>query len=142
MSALQVKRLVRKNRVESMSIAMIYEKETQSEYGDGTEVAKDFADVFPEKLSPGLPLNRGIEHQISLSEGAKDIRREGMRKHSQPELEEMRKQIEELLKQGFIRPSSSVFGFPIVFVRNKDGTQRMCVDYRMLNKLKVEFQLL
>jgi hypothetical protein len=54
------------------------------------------------------------------------------------ELEELKKQIKELLKKGFIRPSSSPWGAPVIFVDKKDGTQRMCVDYRSLNEVTIK----
>ena len=53
---------------------------------------------------------------------------------SQPELAEVRRQLDDMLQKGWIRPSSSPYGHPILFVRKKDGTLRMCVDYRLLNR--------
>lgn len=53
---------------------------------------------------------------------------------SQPELAEVRKQLDDMLSKGWIRPSASPYGHPILFVRKKDGSLRMCVDYRLLNR--------
>src|SRR6201995_787903 len=57
---------------------------------------------------------------------------------SPPELDELKKQVADLLAKGFIQPSKSPFGAPVLFVKKKDGSQRMCVDYRALNKLTIK----
>ena len=57
---------------------------------------------------------------------------------SSSELAELKQQLEELLEKGFIRPSTSPFGAPIIFVKKKDGTFRLCTDYRSLNKVTVK----
>jgi hypothetical protein len=54
------------------------------------------------------------------------------------ELEELKKQLKELLDKQFIHPSSSPWGAPVIFVGKKDGTQRMCVDYRALNEVTIK----
>jgi hypothetical protein len=54
------------------------------------------------------------------------------------ELEELKKQLKELLDKQFIRPNSSTWGAPVIFVKKKDGTQRMCVDYRALNEVNIK----
>ena len=104
-------------------------------------VVCEFPDVFPEDL-PGLPPDRDVEFSIELESGTAPISR--CLYHMAPkELAEMKKQLEELLEKGFIRPSSSPWGCPTIFVKKKDGTLRMCVDYRPLNvvtiKKKVSF---
>ena len=86
-------------------------------------------------LPDGLPPDRGIQHTIQLQEPKTPF------KHpyrlSPLELAEAKKQIAELLAKGFIQPSQSPFGAPILFVQKKDGTLRMCIDYRALNALTV-----
>ena len=57
---------------------------------------------------------------------------------SPAELRELKKQVQELLEQGFIRPSVSPWGAPVLFVKKKDGSLRMCIDYRMLNSITVK----
>jgi hypothetical protein len=90
-------------------------------------VVQDFPDVFPEEL-PGMPPDCDIEFLIELLPGTPLISK---RPYMMPvnELVELKKQIAELLAKGFIRPSSSPWGAPVLFVEKKDGTQRMCVDY-------------
>jgi transposase InsO family protein len=97
----------------------------------------EYRDVFPDKLPPGLPPVRGgVEHTIELLPDSKPPNRATYRQ-SAAELEELKKQLDEMLEQGFIRPSQSPFGAPVIFVKKKDGTLRLCVDYRALNSITV-----
>ncbi|KAK1411706.1 hypothetical protein QVD17_38266 [Tagetes erecta] len=99
-------------------------------------VVCDFQDVFPEDL-PGLPPPRQIEFRIDLVPGAAPIARSPYRL-APSELQELSKQLQELLDKGFIRPSFSPWGAPVLFVKKKDGSFRMCIDYRELNKLTIK----
>jgi hypothetical protein len=85
----------------------------------------------------GLPPIRGHEHEILLQSGAK-APFGPIYQLSPLELEECKKQLTELIEKGFIQPSKSPYGAPILFVRKKNGKLRMCVDYRALNKLTVK----
>ena len=96
-----------------------------------------FRQVFPDELPPGLPPQREVDHRIELIPGSSPPSRPTFRL-SATELEELKKQLEELTKAGFIRPSKSPFGAPILFVKKKDGTMRMCVDYRALNNITIK----
>ena len=94
-------------------------------------VVHEFLDVFPDDL-PGLPPDRETEFTIELIPGVAPI--------SIPpyhtallELQELKKQLQELLDKGYIRPSVSPRGTPVLFVKKKDGTLRLCIDYRKLN---------
>ncbi|GJY14000.1 putative reverse transcriptase domain-containing protein [Tanacetum coccineum] len=99
-------------------------------------VLRDFPEVFLNDLS-GLPPNREIELRIELIPGA--IRVAKSPYHLAPsELEELSGQLKELQDKGFIRPSSSLWGAPILFVKKNDGSFRMCIDYRELNKLTIK----
>ncbi|GJU96513.1 putative reverse transcriptase domain-containing protein [Tanacetum coccineum] len=92
--------------------------------------------VFPEDL-PGLSPTRQVEFHIELIPGAAPIARAPY--HLAPaEMKELAEQLKELSDKGFIRPSSSSWGAPILFVKKKDGSFRMCIDYRELNKLTVK----
>ncbi|GJU42749.1 putative reverse transcriptase domain-containing protein [Tanacetum coccineum] len=89
--------------------------------------------VFPEDL-PGLPPTRKVQFQIDLIPGAAPVARATYRL-TPSEMKELSNQLKELSNKGFIRPSSSPWGAPVLFVKKKDGSFRMCIDYRELNKL-------
>ncbi|GKE61556.1 putative reverse transcriptase domain-containing protein, partial [Tanacetum coccineum] len=99
-------------------------------------IVRDFPKVFPEDF-PGLPLARPVEFQIDLILGAAPIARASYRL-APSEMKELSEQLQELSDKGFIRPSSSPWGAPVLFVKKKDGSFRMCIDYRELNKLTVK----
>ncbi|GJT49449.1 putative reverse transcriptase domain-containing protein [Tanacetum coccineum] len=99
-------------------------------------IVRDFPEVFPEDL-PGLPPTRQVEFQIDLIPGAAPVARAPYRL-APSEMKELSEQLKELSDKGFIRPSSSPWGAPVLFVKKKDGSFRMCIDYRELNKLTVK----
>ncbi|GJV02205.1 putative reverse transcriptase domain-containing protein [Tanacetum coccineum] len=99
-------------------------------------IVRDFPDVFPEDL-PGLPPTRQVEFQIDLVPGAAPVARAPYRL-APSEMKELSEQLQELSDKGFIRPSSSPWGAPVLFVKKKDGSFRMCIDYQELNKLTVK----
>ncbi|KAL4038688.1 hypothetical protein IC575_002311 [Cucumis melo] len=96
-------------------------------------VVRDYPDVFPEEL-PGLPPHREVEFAIELEPGTVPISRAPYRM-APAELKELKVQLQELLDKGFIRPSVSPWGAPVLFVKKKDGSMRLCIDYRELNKV-------
>ena len=95
----------------------------------------EYSDVFSEDL-PGLPPDREVEFTIELEPGTAPIWRRPYRM-APKELAEMKKQLVELLEKGFIHPNSSPWGCPAIFVK-KDGTLRMCMDYRPLNAVTIK----
>jgi hypothetical protein len=106
------------------------------EASNQNHVVDEFPDVFPDEL-PGMPPDRDIEFIIELLLGTAPIAKRPYRM-GVDKLEELKKQIKELLNKGFICPSSSPWGAPVIFVDKKDGTQRMCVDYRSLNEVTIK----
>jgi hypothetical protein len=98
-------------------------------------VVCEFQDVFPEDL-PGLPPDREVEFTVELEPGTAPISVAPYRM-APLELRELKDQLQELLEKGFIRPSVSPWGAPVLFVKKKDGTLRLCVDYRQLNRATV-----
>ncbi|MFS7937847.1 putative nucleotidyltransferase, Ribonuclease H [Helianthus anomalus] len=117
-------------------LALVSDASTKEKRLEDIPVVRDFPQVFPEDL-PGLPPHRQVEFQIELVPGAAPIARAPYRL-APSELKELSKQLQELLEKGFIRPSSSPWGAPVLFVKKKDGTFRMCIDYRELNKVTVK----
>ncbi|GKD16676.1 putative reverse transcriptase domain-containing protein [Tanacetum coccineum] len=99
-------------------------------------VVREFLEVFLEDL-PGLPLVRQVEFQIDLIPGAMPVARAPYRL-APSEMQELSYQLQELVDRGFIRPSTSPWRVPVLFVKKKDGSFRMCIDYRELNKLTVK----
>jgi hypothetical protein len=113
-------------------------KLNQLDVSQGSEVpvVNEFPDVFPDEL-PGMPPDRDIEFVIELKPGTAPIYKTPFRMTT-PELAELKGHIRELVEKGFIHPSSSPWGAPVIFVPKKDGTKRLCVDYRALNEVTVK----
>ncbi|KAL0537071.1 hypothetical protein IC582_026041 [Cucumis melo] len=99
-------------------------------------VVRDYPDVFSEEF-PGLPPHREIEFAIELELGTVPISRAPYRM-APAELKELKVQLQKLLDKGFTRPSVSPWGAPVLFVKKKDGSMRLCIDYRELNKVTVK----
>nr|GEV78394.1 hypothetical protein [Tanacetum cinerariifolium] len=99
-------------------------------------IVRNFPEVYPEDLS-GLPPTRQVEFQINLIPGAAPVARAPYRL-APSEMKELSNQLKELSEKGFIRPSSSPWGASVLFVKKKDGSFRMCIDYREQNKLIVK----
>nr|GFA35110.1 putative reverse transcriptase domain-containing protein [Tanacetum cinerariifolium] len=96
----------------------------------------DFLEVFPEDL-PGLPPPRQVEFRIDLVPGATPVAH-ALYRLAPSELKELYEQLKELSEKGFIRSSSFSWGAPVLFIKKKDGSFRMCIDYRELNKLTIK----
>ena len=100
-------------------------------------IIQNYRDVFPEKLPKGAPPNREVQHRIEIEPGSNPLYWPPYRL-GPAEQDELEEQIKNLLAQGFIRPSCSPYGAPILFVPKKDGRWRMCIDYRALNKQTIK----
>ena len=103
---------------------------------DLPRVVCEYEDVFLNGL-PRLPPQRAVDFGIELHPGTSPI---SMTPHRMApvELQELRVQLQELLDKGFIRPSTSPWGAPVLFVKKKDKTLRLCIDYRQLNRVTIK----
>ncbi|GKF95168.1 hypothetical protein Tco_0287903, partial [Tanacetum coccineum] len=114
-----------------MFLAQVTEKEPLKKQFQDVPVIHNFPEVFPDDL-PGLPPPQQVEFRIELVPSAAPYRL------PPSELKELSDQLKELLEKGFIHPISSPWGAPVLFVKKKDGSFHMCIDYRELNKLTVK----
>nr|GEV23016.1 putative reverse transcriptase domain-containing protein [Tanacetum cinerariifolium] len=121
-------------------LAHVTTKEAKDKSGgkrlEDVPIVRDFPEVFPEDLS-GIPPARQVEFQIDLVPGAALVARVPYRL-APSKMKELAKQLQELSEKGFIRPNSSTWGAPVLFVKKKAGSFRMCIDYCKLNKLTVK----
>ncbi|GKC74876.1 putative reverse transcriptase domain-containing protein, partial [Tanacetum coccineum] len=121
-------------------LAHVTTKEIEDKSGEkrleDVPIVRDFPEIFPEDF-PGLPPTRQVEFHIHLVPGAAPVARAPYRLVPS-EMKELSEQLQELFDKGFIRPSSSPWGAPVLFVKKKDGSFRMCIDYRELNKLTMK----
>ena len=133
-STIKTQRLMRKGC--QAYLASVVKMESTPAKLEEIEVAREFPEVFPESL-PRLPPKREIDFVIELLVGTTPQTKAPYRM-APAKLEEVKKQLQELLDKGFIRPSVSPWGAPVLFVKKKDGSLRMCIDYRMLNQVIVK----
>ncbi|GKB16613.1 putative reverse transcriptase domain-containing protein [Tanacetum coccineum] len=106
-------------------------RQVRKERLEDVPIIRDFPNVFPEDF-PGLPPTRQVEFQIDLIPDSAPVARAPYRL-APSKMKELSKQLKELSNKGFIRPSSSPWGASVLFVKKKDGSFRMCIDYRELN---------
>ncbi|GJY42869.1 putative reverse transcriptase domain-containing protein [Tanacetum coccineum] len=117
-------------------IIRVMEKKSDEKRLEDIPVVREFPKVFPEDL-PGLPPVRQVEFQIDLIPGTTPVARAPYRL-APSEMQELSNQLQELADRCFIQPSTSPWGAPVLFVKTKDRSFRMCIDYRELNKLTVK----
>lgn len=131
----QVERYTRKKEISEMFLLFTASNRTSSTNVNNKafkSMIEEYRDVFRDSL-PGLPPVRQVEHVIDTGD-AEPINKPPF-KMSPRELDELRKQLAELLELGLIRPSASPWGAPVLFVRKKDGSMRLCIDYRAINQV-------
>ena len=133
-SAMQARRFMRKG-CETFLAVILDSKRGQVDV-EKISVVREFPDVFPEEL-PGIPLEREVDLAIEIVPGTVPMSRAPY-KMAPMELKELKSQLQELLDKGFIRPSVSTWGAPVLFVKKKDGTLQMYIDYRQINKVTVK----
>ena len=141
MSLSQLERILERPGEAECFLVMIKER-TVASAAEGLDepyarLLQEYSDVFPEELPAGLPPSRNVDYTIELEPGTVPPSRPPYRL-SQEEMAELKRQLDELLAKGFIRPSVSPYGAPVLFVKKKSGEFRMCVDYRMLNKATIK----
>ncbi|TMC19484.1 MAG: hypothetical protein E6J34_15270 [Chloroflexi bacterium] len=100
-------------------------------------IRKDYGTVLREELPPQMPPTRSVDHQIPLKPDMPPPFK-GIFRLSQLELRELKRQLDQLLKDGKIKPSTSPYGAPVLFVKKKDDKLRMCIDYRALNSQTIQ----
>ncbi|KAG7594042.1 Zinc finger CCHC-type [Arabidopsis thaliana x Arabidopsis arenosa] len=133
-SAIQAERMLEKGCEAYIATITTNEVGANAELKD-IPIANEFTDVF--EAVRGLPPDRSDPFTIELEPGTTPISKAPYRM-APAEMAELKKQLEELLDKGFIRPSSSPWGAPVLFVKKKDGSFRLCIDYRGLNKVTVK----
>ncbi|KAE8736351.1 cytochrome P450 78A7-like [Hibiscus syriacus] len=138
LSAIQFSKAVRKEEPSFLAVLVCEEPATTKKVPDVVRhVLAEFQDVMPAELPKKLPPKREVDHKIELVPNVEPPARAPYRM-APPELEEMRRQLKDLLDAGYIRPSKSPYGAPVLFQKKHDGSLRMCIDYRALNKLTVK----
>ena len=121
-------------------LAFVIDRRQEGTRLEDIPIVKEFPNVFPDDIS-GLPPDREVEFTIDLIPGTEPISIPPYRM-SPTELRELKAQLEELLSKGFIRPSISPWGALVLFVKKKDGSLRLCIDYRQLNRVTIRNQYL
>ena len=119
-------------------LAFVVDRRQERTRLEDIPIVKEFPDVFSDDLL-GLPPDRAIEFVIELVPGIKPISIPPYRM-APVELKELKAQFEELLSNGFIRPSTSPWGAPVLFIKKKDGSLRLCIDYKQLNRATIRNQ--
>nr|CAD1842324.1 unnamed protein product [Ananas comosus var. bracteatus] len=117
-------------------LATVVEVPTAAPGLEDIPVVREFPDVFPPELTT-LPPEREIEFVIDVVLGTAPISKVPYRM-APAELRELKAQLQDLMDRGFVRPSVSPWGAPVLFVKKKDGSLRLCVDYRELNKVTIK----
>ena len=136
-SALQFKRGVKRQEPSFVVFMKGGEEGVEKDIPSAVRDAlRSFEDVMLDQLPQRLPPKREVDHQIELLPGVKPPAK-GPYRMAPPELAELRKQLNELMDAGFIRPSKAPFGAPVLFQKKQDGSLRLCIDYRALNKVTV-----
>ena len=146
LSAMQMKRIIRKGQMAYLAVIrevpegdnrLEISAPSNGEWQSAIQGILDKHKTIFEKLPKGLPPKRSVDHHIELEPGSKPPYLPIY--HMSPlELEELKRQLTDLLEMGFIRPSQSPYGAPVLFVPKKNGKLRFCVDFRALNKLTIK----
>ena len=136
MTAMKASKMLRKSYKEYL--AYVVEVRDSGSRLEEILVVREFPDVFLEYLL-GIPPDREIDFQIELAPGTKPISK-ALYRMASIELKELKVQMEELVSKGFVRLSTSPWGAPVLFVKKNDGSLRLCIDDRELNKVTIRNQ--
>ena len=131
--AIQLKRGLARDEPTFMAIPLM-EEVIKTIPNEIKKILNSYTNIMPESLPQTLPPHRGIDHEIELLPGVKPLAKNAYRM-TPPKLAELRKQLDELLTVGFIRLAMAPYGAPVLFQKKKDGTLRLYIDYRALNKV-------
>ncbi|KAI3808009.1 hypothetical protein L1987_23949 [Smallanthus sonchifolius] len=134
MSCITSQKYIRKKCM--VFLAHVIQNEDKKKSVQDIPIIREFPEVFPDDL-PGLPPVRQVKFRIDLVPGANPVAKTPYRL-APSEMQELASQLQELADKGFISPSHSPWGAPVLFVKKKDGSFRMCIDYRELNKLTIK----
>lgn len=132
-SYLKARKLVSKGCI--YHLVRVHDSSVEIPLFQSVPIVREFPEVFSDDL-PGIPPEREIDFGIDLIPDTRPISIPPYRM-APAELKELKEQLKDLLEKGFIRPSVSPWGAPVLFVRKKDGSLRMCIDYRQLNKVTI-----
>ncbi|XP_031278002.1 uncharacterized protein LOC116136436 [Pistacia vera] len=142
LSAMQIEKGLK--RKEETFLTMVHELEDEGGVdtmepvpGEISKVLEEYKDVMPSELPKCLPPRREVDHKTKLEPGAKPPAKAPYRM-SPLELDELQRQLKELLEAGFIKPSKAPYGAPVLFQKKHDGSLRLCIDYRALNKVTIK----
>ena len=116
-------------------LAFVVDRRQEGTRLEDIPIVKEFPDAFPDDIS-GLLLDKAIELVIELIPGTEPISIPPYRM-APLELKELKAHLEEFISKGFIRPSTSPWGAPVLFVKKKDGSLRLCIDHRQLNRVTI-----
>ncbi|PKU66458.1 RNA-directed DNA polymerase [Dendrobium catenatum] len=122
-------------------VLLLMEENTTAPYETSQvhELLQEYTDVLAEEIPPGLPPERAVQHAVEFIPGAIIPNKPSYRMRPDEQIE-LKKQVEELLSKGFVRPSASPCAVPALLVPKKDGTYRMCIDSRAVNKITVKYR--
>jgi len=137
LSRADLKRIIRQDQIGEAYIMAIRIAKDEEKGNEPDWINHEYGSVFSEGLPAHMPPERAIDHQIPLLPDMPPPFK-GIFRLSQMELRELKKQLDQLLAEGKISPSTSPYGAPVLFVKKKDGTLRMCIDYRALNSQTVK----
>jgi hypothetical protein len=134
-SALQMRKYCRKG-CPLYAIQVLKTIEGDKPSPEDHPILREYRDVFLEEV-PGLPSRRDIDFSIELAPEAVSVSKTPYQM-STTELVELKLQLKEMVDKVYIRPNVSPWGAPVLFVKKKDGTLRLCIDYRQLNKVTIK----